>query len=191
MDMYRSGRFFLTSVTIASTLIGAMGCGASHDDAEHATAEHATSSHDTHNGHMPTATTECAISENGGIVITDGWVRAARTANTTSGAFISICNQADRADALIGVQFDGAKTAEFHQTITKEDGLTGMQPIEQFDIAAGSSLALEPGGGHIMLIGLTEDIAEGDSPTVTLNFANAGEIETSLTVKSLANAHDH
>jgi copper(I)-binding protein len=46
---------------------------------------------------------------------------------------------------------------------------------EGFAIPPGSTLQLLPGGKHVMLIGLAAPLAVGDTVTVTLSFAQAGE----------------
>ena len=50
-------------------------------------------------------------------------------------------------------------------------------------IAAGDSVTLAPGGLHIMLMGLTTDLAPGTQHEMILVFEKAGDIELSATVK--------
>jgi copper(I)-binding protein len=42
---------------------------------------------------------------------------------------------------------------------------------------------LKPGGFHIMLIGLTNELKSGDTFDITLTFANAGEITVTVPVR--------
>ena len=52
-----------------------------------------------------------------------------------------------------------------------------MRPLaDGLAIPAGESVVLEPGGYHIMLIGLTGDLNAGESFTLTLTFEKAGEV---------------
>jgi copper(I)-binding protein len=52
-----------------------------------------------------------------------------------------------------------------------------MQEVDSIAVPAGGTVALEPGGYHIMLLGLTEDLVVGDSIEVTLEF-ESGVTET-------------
>lgn len=56
---------------------------------------------------------------------------------------------------------------------TMAGGHTGMQQVPKFDIPAGGTLTLAPGGNHIMLIGLAKQLVAGDSYTATLQFEKA------------------
>lgn len=56
-------------------------------------------------------------------------------------------------------------------------GMMTMQEVDSIAIPAGGTIALEPGGYHIMLLGLTEDLVVGDTIEVTLNF-ESGATET-------------
>ena len=49
-------------------------------------------------------------------------------------------------------------------------GLQAVQNVD-FDLPAGETVSLEPGGLHIMLIRLTRPIQEGESIEITLRFA--------------------
>lgn len=53
--------------------------------------------------------------------------------------------------------------------------MKGMQQVTQIDLPAGETVALEPGGFHVMLIGLAGQLEVGESFDVTLTFENAGE----------------
>ena len=55
--------------------------------------------------------------------------------------------------------------------------MTGMQPVDGIVIPAGGTVTLEPGGYHVMLVGLTGDLAAGQVVRLTLTFKAAGAIE--------------
>ena len=54
-------------------------------------------------------------------------------------------------------------------------GMMSMQEVEAITIPAGETVSLEPGGFHVMLLELTEDLSAGDSIEVTLTFADGSE----------------
>lgn len=93
-----------------------------------------------------------------------------------SGMFMFIENTGDTDDTLIGASTAIAKMVQIHQT-TVTDGVAQMGELEGgLEIPAGSVVELRPGGYHVMLMDLTEDLVEGKTITVTLIFASGTEI---------------
>lgn len=96
---------------------------------------------------------------------------------TTGAVFVTLTNPNPEADKLTGAKTDKAPTVELHQSYVDEaDGTMQMRKVDSIDIPAGQSVALEPGGYHIMLMGLTAPLVEGETFTVTLMLENGGEV---------------
>ena len=57
---------------------------------------------------------------------------------------------------------------------------------EGLEIPAGATVALAPGGYHIMFMGLNQAFVEGESITITLVFEKAGSVEVELPVLGTA-----
>lgn len=91
----------------------------------------------------------------------------------TSAIFMIIRNEGRQDDRLVGVSGDAAEFVELHTTETR-DGVTMMAQIPGIDIPGGDEVVLERGGLHIMLINLKQDLNEGDSVTVELQFEQSG-----------------
>lgn len=91
----------------------------------------------------------------------------------TSAIFMTIRNDGRQDDRLVGVSGDAAEFVELHTTETR-DGVTMMAQIPGIDIPGGDEVVLEKGGLHIMLINLSQDLNEGDSVTVELQFEKSG-----------------
>jgi copper(I)-binding protein len=51
-----------------------------------------------------------------------------------------------------------------------------MRPVDGVALAAGERVALEPGGLHIMLMGVTRSLAVGDTIAVTLSFEQSAPL---------------
>lgn len=123
-----------------------------------------------------------------GISASNAWVRAAAEGGVSAG-FVTLCNGGDGADRLVAARFDGAETVELHLTAMGDDGVARMTPIEGgLALPAGEETALAPGGAHIMLIGLTAPIAEGDKAAITLEFERAGPQTVTFEARSRVNA---
>ena len=107
----------------------------------------------------------------------------ARSANPMTGAiFMTLENHRDVECTLQAVESDVAERVELHSH-TEEDGIMKMGRIEGgIRIAPHQSYALNRGGDHVMLLGLTRKLADGDSIDLTLDFGDCGREEATAIV---------
>ena len=112
----------------------------------------------------------------------EGWARPAAQ-GAMSAAYFTYTNTLDTADTLSSLTSNVSMMTQLHESYMTDDGLAGMREMKNHVIDPDEKLVLEPGGLHIMLMRLTNDLAEGDSVTVTLNFAQAGEVVITVPVK--------
>jgi periplasmic copper chaperone A len=127
----------------------------------------------------------CAPSA-GGIVIKDPFTRATPAGADTGGAFVTIANNGKDADRFVSASSPAAKTVELHETVD-DNGVMKMEPRpEGWEIPAGGTLELKPGGKHIMLIGLTAPLEAGKKIRMTLNFEKAGAKTIDVPVQTLS-----
>ncbi len=104
---------------------------------------------------------------------------AASTSN--SAAYMIIMNNSDTANAIVGAATDVATTVELH-TVEMDNGVMKMRPVEQIDVPANGQATLQPGGFHVMLLGIKQDLVEGDTVDLTLTFQNGEEITVAAPV---------
>lgn len=85
-------------------------------------------------------------------------------------AYIELHNESTREARLVGVSSSVSKITQLHSHM--EDGeVRRMVPLDlPLVLAPGETLAMEPGGVHLMLLGLETPLAVGDQITVTLDF---------------------
>lgn len=118
----------------------------------------------------------------GGITIDDAYARASRPGAPTGAMFMAITNTAETADRLIGAASPVAQMVELHTHI-EADGIMRMRPIEGgIEVQAGQTHMLQRGGDHVMLMGVTETLENGDVVPLVLNFEQAGEVELEVVV---------
>ena len=93
-------------------------------------------------------------------------------------------------DRLLRVEADFAAVTLHATSVT--DGVASMAPVDTVPLPQGTT-ALEPGGLHIMFMGLSEPWAEGDKIPATLIFENAGALEVTFNVEPRpeGGTHDH
>jgi len=119
----------------------------------------------------------------GDMIIMDAYMRTSGPTAKTGAAFMHIANQSASDDVLISVASDVAKKVELHTHIDAGNGVMQMRKVEDgFAVPAQGVHMLARGGDHIMFMGLTRQIKDGDMITVTLTFEKAGEMTVEIPV---------
>ena len=113
----------------------------------------------------------------GALTITAPWTRATPKGAEVGGGYVSVTNTGKEADRLVNGSVSVASRFEFHEMATV-DGVMQMRQLENgLEIKPGQTVELKPGGLHIMMMGLTSQIKDGDRIKGTLVFEKAGTIE--------------
>lgn len=142
---------------------------------------------------VKTKTDENGVKTESGLELSHYAVRAALGQNPNTGGYVTVRNIGKDDDRLVSVTCDCAEKVELH-TMKMDGDKMMMAPMpEGFEIKAGQTLELKPGGNHIMFIGLKTRPADGDTLSLTLNFAKAGavKIEAPVSNAPLSDASQH
>ena len=123
--------------------------------------------------------TACAPAGHGQLQVSDVWARPS-LASGNSAVYFVIENRTDSDDTLLSASSDIASAVEMHMTSMEGDNMQ-MMPQEEVSIETGKTV-FQPGGLHVMLVGLNQDLNPGDKFLLKLNFATAGELILDVTV---------
>jgi copper(I)-binding protein len=124
------------------------------------------------------------------------WSRPTPTGAADGVLYLTVTSDVD--DALVAVEVPAsiASSAELHVT-SSDDGNGGhsghhgggggsgevsMAEVDQLEVPAGERVTLEPGGHHVMLIGLAEPLVDGETFPITLRFASGRSVRTDAVV---------
>jgi copper(I)-binding protein len=99
-----------------------------------------------------------------------------------AGGYMAIVNTGDEADRLVGVESAIAAKTEVHESKVDENGVGTMSPVEALEIPAGGTVSLERGGYHIMFMGLTGKLTEGEMHKAVLIFEKGGRVEVEFQI---------
>jgi periplasmic copper chaperone A len=126
-----------------------------------------------------------------GIEIADGWARASAGQARAGAAYMSLRNTGDAEDRLTGAETPAASRTEIHTHI-KDGTIMRMREVEGgIVLPPGKTVTLEPGGLHVMLIGLTQPLQEGETFPLTLKFEKAGDKTVEIAVRGVAAGTPH
>jgi periplasmic copper chaperone A len=126
-----------------------------------------------------------AAAQTGAIRIEHPWSRATPAGATAGVAYMTIENGSNAEDRLTGASSNVAAATEIHEMKTA-DGIMKMRAVTGgLAVPAHGSVALAPGGYHVMLIGLKKPLKAGETLVLTLDFAKAGKIQVSAPVMAM------
>jgi hypothetical protein len=123
------------------------------------------------------------------VTVAEPWVRATVPQQKATGAFMQLTSVQDA--RLVGASSPVAGVVEVHEMAMDKDVMK-MRAIAGLDLPAGKSVELKPGGYHVMLMDLKQQVKEGDTVPVTLVIEGKDKkrstIEVKAPVKPLAQA---
>jgi copper(I)-binding protein len=128
----------------------------------------------------------------GAIEVEHPWSRATPPGAKTGAGYFGLTNTSSTPDRLVALSSPVAPRVEVH-LMSVEGGIMTMKPVEGgVEIPAGGRVALAPGGYHLMLMGLTRPLVQGEMVPVTLTFEKAGAVTVQLEVDAMgAKAPSH
>lgn len=128
----------------------------------------------------------------GDLVVMSPWARATAGHSKNGVAYLRIINNGHHADRLVGARTDRAAMVQLH-TVVMKDGMMTMRQIEAVDVPPRKATGLQPGGDHLMLMGLIEPLREGETFKLELTFAKSGALSIEVAVAgvgSMEHPHD-
>jgi hypothetical protein len=114
------------------------------------------------------------------IRVENAWVRITLDKGA---AYMVIINDGKANDALVGASSPVAGSVALHKTVTKAEGVMGMEPVSRLEVPAGGRVELKPLVMHLMMMELQGNLTAGQKVPITLQFEKSGEIEVEAEVR--------
>lgn len=128
-----------------------------------------------------------AVNAHAQVTVKDPWVRATVPAAKASGAFMLLQSAQDA--RLVEVRSPVAGMVEIHR-MSMDNGMMKMGAVDGIDLPAGKPVALS-GDYHVMLMGLKQQMKEGDTIPLTLVVQKKGKKLETVEVKALVKPLNH
>lgn len=119
------------------------------------------------------------------VAIDKPWARATAPGARVAAGYMVVHNKAAVADKLVGASSPASARVETHVHI-HEGGVMKMREVPGYDIPAGGSFELKPGGAHLMFMDIRRPFKEGEQVPVKLKFEKAGEVDAVFHVGRLS-----
>ena len=117
-------------------------------------------------------------------------VRMVPPGQSVSAAFMILHNHGMKDRSVVAAYSDVADVVELHNHIT-EDGMMKMRRVDAIVVPGHGEVVLQPGGFHMMLIGLTRSLEMGEKVAIEWEFADGKRLSSEAPVQMAPGGHDH
>jgi len=118
----------------------------------------------------------------GQLTVSNAWSRPTPPSAAVAAVYFSVSNLGSKADRLVAVSSPIAANAEMHESRSAR-GIIEMREVTSLLCPAGATVNSEPGGLHVMLIGLHHPLIAGAAFPLSLRFLEAGVLTLQVPVR--------
>lgn len=136
----------------------------------------------------PASTGQNPATQASSVRISEAWIKAAGDGMTAGFAILE--NISDTDVDLVTVDTDLAGSVELHEMAGSGTAMTMKELDAPLNIPAHSTVELAPGGNHVMLMGLKQELKVGESPSLVLTFGDESTSEVPFEIKSYTGAKE-
>lgn len=119
------------------------------------------------------------------VTVKEAWVRATVPQQKATGAFMQIQSAQD--SKLVAASSTVTPVVEVHE-MAMQDNVMKMRQVPAIALPAGKTVELKPGGYHVMLMDLKQQVKAGDTVPLTLVFEGKDGKRESVEVKAQVRA---
>ena len=120
------------------------------------------------------------------VVVTDPYARETPPNAKVGGVYMTLANRGP-AIRLTGVRSDAARMAQIHVHEMDASGVMRMRRVEDgIALDPDATVRMEPGGLHIMLMGLEKPLRRGGTVDLALEFDDGSTVDVAVPVRSIA-----
>lgn len=133
-----------------------------------------------------TATTETTVDGQtvAAVEATGPWCRPTPNGRNITACYVTLTSPVG--DRVVSVISPRAAQSQLHSVSTEGGVMSMTEMADGLELPAGQAVALAPGGDHIMLLGVTVPLAEGDLVPVAITFASGSQIAMEFPVTASA-----
>lgn len=118
------------------------------------------------------------------VTVTDSWARATFPMAETGAVYLTLHNSSDNNVRLESVRTssDIAEKVQLHASEMSGEMMKMREHHHGVVVPAHSKVMFKPGGDHIMLVGLSQGLAEGTTVPLTLTFSDNTTVSVDIKV---------
>ena len=124
------------------------------------------------------------------VVIEGAWVRLPPPVADTAAAYMTIKNSGDKDVEITGIETAVATNPEFH-SMEMDGEMMMMKKMAKVIVPANGGISFNPGGNHLMLIGLTGPLKAGSHIMMTIKTSEGESIMVHAEVRDMRGNKEH
>ncbi len=124
------------------------------------------------------------------LVVRDAWIPESPPTAEVLAAYLTLQNNTGGARVLLRVDSACCERVQMHRTLV-EEGVARMIEQKEVVIGAEETVRFEPGGLHLMLMGVKEPPRAGDSVELRLHFADGTRVPVTAEVRKRHGGMEH
>jgi copper(I)-binding protein len=132
---------------------------------------------------MATLAATGAWAADGAVKVEQAWARPTVAGQSSGGGYVTLTSR--EGDRLLGGSTSAAERVELHM-MKMEGDVMRMRQVESIELPPGQTVKLEPGGLHLMFVGLKAPLKAGVTMPLVLRFAKAGEVKVEVPISTTA-----
>lgn len=188
----RRARLLGVPLAVLALTLGASACGSDDQAADDQAATDRAGAGESTSAAAGTPTTDPAPAAPA-VTVEDPWVRATTGAEDTTmtAAFMLLRNTGTEDATLVSASSPVAKNVQLHEMVMRDGAMTMAEAEAGIVVTAGRGKILEPGGYHVMLMGLRGGLVAGDEVELTLELSDGTTIDVTAPVKKFTEEEGH
>lgn len=123
-----------------------------------------------------------AAGASGALSISEAWIRTPPPGMGMLAGYALLHNDGDQAIAVTSAGSADFASASLHES-SETNGVARMRALDRFEVPAHASVALKPGGMHLMLMQPRRELKAGDRVVVRVHTAEGREIAADFVVR--------
>ncbi|MBL0885706.1 copper chaperone PCu(A)C [Myceligenerans indicum] len=122
------------------------------------------------------------------LTVEDPWAKAVDDGMTA--VFGTLTNTSGHDVRLVSAESAAAGSTELHEFVDEGGSPVMQEAGDGLLVPAETSFTLEPGGPHVMLLGVTDPLEPGEEVTVAVTAEDGSELEITAPVRSFDGANE-
>jgi periplasmic copper chaperone A len=119
----------------------------------------------------------------GDLIVAQPWSPPTPPVATVGAVYFSLINKGFTPRRLTAISSPAARQVEIHESRLVQ-GMIQMRPVTFVDCPPGSTVRSEPGGLHVMLVGLSRPLTPGMQFPLSMTFQDGGVLDVVVTVSA-------
>jgi copper(I)-binding protein len=114
--------------------------------------------------------------------VSDAWARSTVKGQTASAIYLTVTSATPA--RIVGASSPAAAVVQVHE-MSMQGTTMKMRPVETLELPAGKAVELKPGGLHVMLLDLRQELSSGDRVPLILSIEGTDHkvVEQALSVE--------